>query len=143
MGLIDERWLRMFGEDELQQVISGTQGCSLDVEDLKRNTQYSNCNGARDKLVMDFFQALKAMNSEQQLLVLRFVTSCSRPPLLGFAHLVPPFTVHKVQIRSDSEKLPTASTCFNILKLPTYSNWKVMKQKLEFVIEQGAGFELD
>ena len=43
---------------------------------------------------------------------------------------------YQVAIRSDTEKLPTASTCFNTLKLPTYSSWKVMKTKLEYVITQ-------
>lgn len=141
--LVDERWLRIFNEDELQQVISGTRGFSLDLEDLQRHTQLSNCSGPKDKLIVDLFSALRAMDSEHRKRLLRFVTSCSRTPLLGFGHLVPPFTVHKVPIRSDSERLPTASTCFNTLKLPTYSNWKVMKQKLEFVVSQSAGFELD
>merc|ERR1712046_531078 len=116
---------------------------SLDVEDLRQHTKLSNCSGPRDKLVVDFFTALRSMEPEQLVALLRFVTSCSRTPLLGFGHLVPPFTIHKVPIRNDSEKLPTASTCFNTLKLPTYSSWKVMKQKLEFACEQGAGFELE
>jgi len=141
--LIDERWLRMFGEDELQQVISGSGGSDVDLEDLRQNMNLSNCSGSKDRLIVDFFSALKAMKPKQHMLLLRFVTSCSRVPLLGFKHLQPPFTVCKVPIRSDAEKLPTSSTCFNTLKLPTYSSWKVMKQKLEFVIEQGAGFELD
>ncbi|CAE7330384.1 UPL6 [Symbiodinium natans] len=134
--LVDERWLRMFSEDELQQVVSGSSSGSLNVDDLQRHTQLSNCSGPRDRLVLDFFAALKAMSPQHQTKLLRFVTSCSRAPLLGFSHLQPPFTVHKVHIRSDGEKLPTASTCFNTLKLPTYSSWKVMKQKLEFVIVQ-------
>ena len=29
--------------------------------------------------------------------LLRFVTSCSRCPLLGFSHLQPPFTLHKAR----------------------------------------------
>jgi len=141
--LVDEKWLRMFGEDELQQVISGAQGGNIDIEDLQRHTQYSNCSGPKDRFVVDFWNALKAMSPEHRVRLLRFVTSCSRTPLLGFGHLVPPFTVHKVQVHNDKEKLPTASTCFNTLKLPTYSNWKVMKQKLEFVAESGSGFDLD
>lgn len=141
--LIDEKWLRILSEGELQQVISGSTGGTLDVDDLQRHTEVSNCSGPRDRLVKDFFTALRAMEPQQQVKVLRFVTSCSRAPLLGFSHLQPPFTIYKVHIRNDSEKLPTASTCFNTLKLPTYSSWKIMKQKLEFVIVQDAGFELD
>jgi len=141
--LLDERWLRMFGEEELQQVISGASGASgLDVEDLRRHTQYSNC-GPKDRFSLDFFRALSAMGPQQRNGVLRFATSCSRTPLLGFSHLIPPFTLHKVHVRSDAEKLPTSSTCFNTLKLPAYSGWKVAKAKLEFVVAQGAGFELD
>merc|ERR1711957_228176 len=118
----------MFGEDELQKVISGTRGeGGVDVADLEKHTQYSNCSGPRDSFVVGFWQAMKAMSPENRMKVLRFVTSCSRTPLLGFAHLQPPFTLHKVSIRGDGEKLPSASTCFNALKLPTYSSWKVTK----------------
>ena len=39
-------------------------------------------------------------------------------------------------------KLPSASTCFNTLKLPTYSSEKVMKKKIIMSITSGAGFEL-
>eukprot|EP00439_Symbiodinium_sp_Y106_P064287 s323_g10.t1 len=80
--LIDERWLRMFSEDELQQVISGSSSGSLNVDDLQRHTQLSNCSGSRDRLVLDFFTAVKAMSPQHQTKLLRFVTSCSRAPLV-------------------------------------------------------------
>jgi hypothetical protein len=32
---------------------------------------------------------------------LQFVTSCSKPPLLGFAHLEPPFSVRCVEVSDD------------------------------------------
>lgn len=35
------------------------------------------------------------------LFVLQFVTSCSKPPLLGFAHLEPPFSVRCVECNDD------------------------------------------
>ena len=33
--------------------------------------------------------------------ILQFVTSCSKPPLLGFAHLEPPFSVRCVECNDD------------------------------------------
>ena len=78
----------------------------------------------------------------QQADLLRFVTSCERPPPLGFASMNPPFTLQRVFVLRDGEKLPTESTCFNTLKLPTYSNEKVMKERLLYAIQAGAGFEL-
>lgn len=77
----------MFGEEELQQIISGSAGNDMDVEDLQRHTQYSNC-GPRDRFSVDFFKAVSAMRPEQRVALLRFATSCSRTPLLGFSHLV-------------------------------------------------------
>jgi len=41
-----------------------------------------------------------------------------------------------------NEKLPTASTCFNTLRLPAYSNAKIMKEKVVYAINSNAGFEL-
>lgn len=39
-------------------------------------------------------------------LVLQFVTSCSRPPLLGFAYLKPPFSIRCVEVSDDQVLLP-------------------------------------
>jgi hypothetical protein len=42
----------------------------------------------------------------------------------------------------DESALPTASTCFNLLKLPPYKTKKTMEQKILLAIEAGTGFEL-
>jgi hypothetical protein len=54
----------------------------------------------------------------------------------------PPFTIQRVGIMRDAGKLPTESTCFNTLKLPTYSSEKVLQEKLIYAINSGAGFDL-
>ena len=78
-----------------------------------------------DRTVRRFWSVLGAMNDKEKAALLRFVTSCERPPPLGFESMQPPFCLHRVGVRSDAERLPTASTCFNTLKLPTYSSEKV------------------
>ena len=70
---------------------------------------------------------------------MKFVTACERGPSLGFAALEPPFTIRKIP---DSDKLPSASTCFNTLKLPSYSSEKVLRERLLTSIHSGAGFDL-
>jgi len=42
----------------------------------------------------------------------------------------------------DVARLPSASTCFNVLKLPNYKRSTTMKDKLKYAIKSGAGFEL-
>jgi hypothetical protein len=42
----------------------------------------------------------------------------------------------------DVDRLPTASTCYNMLKLPTYKRASTVRAKLKYAISSGAGFEL-
>lgn len=137
--LIPSNWLSMFTPTEMQTIISGTSE-SLDIEDLKAHTRYIDCS-ARDGFVKYFWKTLETFSQEELSLMLRFVTSCPRAPLFGFRNLYPPFTISKVSIDRDDEKLPTAQTCVNTLRLPTYSNWKKTREKLLYSIKSGAGFE--
>ena len=42
----------------------------------------------------------------------------------------------------DEERLPSASTCFNTLKLPAYGKKTTMRAKLLLAITSASGFEL-
>lgn len=91
--------------------------------------------------------------------MLRFATSCSRPPLMGFENLQPPFCIRVLpnpdagrsfsmtSFLSAGDKkarglLPSAATCFNMLKLPEYSSQRVLEEKLRLAIQSGTGFHL-
>ncbi|TTG32351.1 Ubiquitin-protein ligase E3C [Bagarius yarrelli] len=54
--------------------------------------------------------------------------------------LYPPFCIHNAG--SDPERLPTASTCMNLLKLPEFQDQQLMRSKLLYAIESSSGFEL-
>lgn len=89
--------------------------------------------------------ALRSFTPQQQRAFLKFVTSCSRAPLLGFAHLEPRLCVQMaggVLTPGSRERLPTAATCMNLLKLPPYDSEGEMRSKLLYAITAGAGFEL-
>lgn len=68
-----------------------------------------------------------------------------RPPLLGFKYMQPPIAINMrghVGTVSDESALPTASTCFNLLKLPPYQDEQTMLQKLLLAIEGAHTFDL-
>ena len=68
-----------------------------------------------------------------------------RPPLLGFKYMQPPIAINMrghVGTASDESALPTASTCFNLLKLPPYQDEQTMLQKLLLAIEGAQTFDL-
>jgi len=123
-------------------LISGSSQERINLDDLKSNTKYAGGYSPLDVNVFRFWNIVKNMAVKDQHALLRFVTSCERPPPLGFASLNPCFCLQRIQIFSDSDKLPAASTCFNVLKLPTYSSEKVMRQKILESINSGSGFDL-
>ncbi len=134
------RWLQFFSEPELQVLISGST-LSLDLEDLQRHTKYGGGFTPYSATVKKFWKVLGSMTSREHAMLLKFVTGCERPPPLGFESVRPPFTLQCIAINSDESRLPSASTCFNVLKLPTYKSENVMKAKLLLAIST-SGFEL-
>jgi len=121
----------MFNQQEVQILLGGVN-TPIDVQDLKNNTNYGGLFDARHPTILLFWkvrswfevsirldlfvlQVVSSFSVDQKRLLLRFVSSCSRPPLLGFKELVPNFSIRDAG--SDQLRLPTASTCVNLLKV--------------------------
>lgn len=76
-------WLQMFNNKELQVLISGAQ-IPVDVNDLKLHTNYTGGYASDHPTITAFWKVVSEFNDQQKGQLLKFVTSCSRPPLLGF-----------------------------------------------------------
>lgn len=77
-----------------------------------------------------WFWALCAdLTPEQRGLLLRFCTGCSRLGPGGFQSLEPKFSISLVPY-VPSRCLPTAATCFNLLKLPLYPDEKTLRKNV-------------
>ena len=90
-------------------------------------------------------QTLETFTPAQQADWLKFVTACSRAPLLGFSCLHPHISVQMAGSVLDSEtqqRLPSSATCVNLLKLPPYPDGRTMRSKLLLAIENISGFDL-
>ncbi|OMO81957.1 Ubiquitin-protein ligase 7 [Corchorus capsularis] len=148
--LIFPSWLKLFNASEFNQLLSGGDH-DIDVDDLRNNTRYTGGYSEGSRTVKLFWEVMKDFEPKERCMLLKFVTSCSRAPLLGFKYLQPAFTIHKVASDApiwatfggpDVERLPSASTCYNTLKLPTYKWSSTLKAKLRYAINSNAGFEL-
>ncbi|KAK0125387.1 hypothetical protein ONS95_000593 [Cadophora gregata] len=142
--IINPTWLSMFNQSELQTLIGGDSS-EVDVEDLRRNTQYGGIyqigdDGQEHDTVKLFWKVLKELDDADRRKVLKYVTSTPRAPLLGFSQLNPRFSIRDAG--SDEERLPSTSTCVNLLKLPRYSTEATLRQKLLYAVNSGAGFDL-
>ncbi|KAM7120241.1 ubiquitin-protein ligase E3C isoform 5-T5 [Molossus nigricans] len=138
-NVLNLEWLRMFDQQEIQVLISGAQ-VPISLEDLKSFTNYSGGYSADHPVIRVFWRVVEGFSDEEKRKLLKFVTSCSRPPLLGFKELHPAFCIHNGG--PDLERLPTASTCMNLLKLPEFQDEALLRGKLLYAIEGAAGFEL-
>ncbi|KAF2179222.1 hypothetical protein K469DRAFT_304152 [Zopfia rhizophila CBS 207.26] len=143
-SMIQPSWLSMFNQSELQTLIGGTS-TSIDIEDLRRNTQYGGTyvigdDGLEHPTIQLFWQVMKGLSDGERRAVLKFVTSTPRAPLLGFGTLNPRFSIRDAG--GDQERLPSTSTCVNLLKLPMYNDRGVLKEKLLYSVFSGAGFDL-
>jgi ubiquitin-protein ligase E3 C len=142
--MIQPSWLSMFNQSELQTLVSGTR-TQIDVEDLRRSTIYGGTyvigdDGLEHPTIQLFWQIMKDISDDERRAVLKFVTSTPRAPLLGFSTLNPRFSIRDGG--SDQERLPSTSTCVNLLKLPMYKEYKTLKEKLLYSVFSGAGFDL-
>jgi ubiquitin-protein ligase E3 C len=79
--IIDPRWLRMFNQQELQVLLGGTDA-PVDVEDLRQNASYGGLYDDHQPTIELFWQVVASFDQNERRKLLRFVTSCSRPPLL-------------------------------------------------------------
>ncbi|CBZ50254.1 hypothetical protein NCLIV_007280 [Neospora caninum Liverpool] len=136
--VIPVKWLKMFSPAELQLLISGSP-LGFDVADLRAHANFTGGFEASSPTIGWLWDTLEEMSSEERSKFLMFVTSCSRPPLLGFRNLHPSFTVHRVPER---HRLPTSSTCVNLLKLPPYESKAILRERLMEAIEGAEGFGL-
>jgi ubiquitin-protein ligase E3 C len=137
--MIDPKWLRMFNQQELQVLLGGVN-TPIDLNDLQKNTNYGGLYDDKEPTILAFWRVVEGFDSEQRRALLRFVTSVGRPPLLGFSGLVPKFCIRDGG--EDENRLPSSSTCVNLLKLPRYKSERVLRQKLLQAIYSGAGFDL-
>ncbi|XP_018332140.1 ubiquitin-protein ligase E3B isoform X2 [Agrilus planipennis] len=163
-SIISPEWLSLFSTPELQRLISG-DNVPLDLKDLRKHTQYYGGFHDSHRVVNWLWDILdKDFSDEEKGMFLKFVTSCSKPPLLGFAHLEPPFSIRCVEVGDDEDtgdtigsvirgfftirkkdpqnRLPTSSTCFNLLKLPNYQKKSTLREKLRYAVSCNTGFEL-
>jgi len=141
--IISPEVLRMFNQHELQTIISGNPG-GIDISDMRSHTQYTGGYHDEHPVVDRFWKVVASFAPEQQRKLLMFITSCSRPPLLGFVNLHPNFCIARANPNTDNIDawLPTSSTCMNLLKLPPYSSEEKMKERISYAINAKAGFEL-
>ena len=142
--IVSPSWLSMFNQSELQTLVGGTS-TEVNIPDLRANTQYGGIyatgdDGLEHPSIQLFWKVMQNLEDSEKKKVLKFVTSTPRAPLLGFGNLNPRFSIR--DSGGDQTRLPSTSTCVNLLKLPIYRDENTLRERLLYSVNSGAGFNL-
>jgi len=135
--IINTSWLQMFDENELFKLICGTEESDevFSIEDMRKNTVYGEPYHDKHPTIENFWKAVESFSPTQKRQLLKFITSSPRPPLLGFQYLDQKIAIRMSSSDEGLDRLPTSSTCVNLLKLPNYKDYNTLREKLLKAIE--------
>jgi alpha-tubulin suppressor-like RCC1 family protein len=127
--------LQMLQPEELELLVTGTP--HLDFRQLERVTVYDGGFSAEDPTIKNLWSVIHSFSDEYKRKLLLFVTGSAKAPIGGLSNLA-----FKVQRNgaADSNSLPQAATCFNVLLLPPYPTLEKLKERLETAILETEGF---
>ncbi|CCW70118.1 unnamed protein product [Phytomonas sp. Hart1] len=120
--------LQAFRWQKVRLLICGTQKLSFEAFRNECDIQLPS----RESQM--FLSVLESISDEDRQLLLRFTTGQSRLPIKSCI---------KVQHNGSKNSLPTSSTCFFLLRLPSYSSEELMKERLLYAIRQCSTIDAD
>lgn len=129
--------LQMCRPEELERLLCGHDN-DYDFQELEDITLYDDGYHPSHPTILSFWRIAHAFNLVQKRRLLTFVTASDRIPLKGFSALT--FVIQRNG--PDSDRLPTALTCFGRLLLPEYSSEDKLRERLVTAIENSKGFGL-
>jgi ubiquitin-protein ligase E3 A len=131
-------FLQLLRAEDLQRIINGSGEESIDTTELERVTRYERGLSANHPLIVAFWQIVHSLSDDEKRHFMSFATGSDRIPIGGISSMQ--FVIRHAG--GDTDRLPTASTCFNILHLPHYKTTAKLREKLLVAISNAEGFGL-
>ena len=118
-------------------MVCGTS--TLNFEDLQSAAHYVDGYAEDSQIVIWLWEIIhKDMTDFQRKQFLQFTTGCDRAPVSGLKTL----PIYVGRQGPDTDRLPTAHTCFNHLLIPEYDSKDKLRIKLVSAIQNSEGFGL-
>lgn len=99
-------------------------------------TEYDGGYTADSQIIKDFWLIVHDLPLEDKRKLLQFATGSDRVPVGGLIRL----KLIIARNGPDSDRLPTAHTCFNVLLLPEYETKEKLNDRLLKAINYAKGF---
>ncbi|KAL5012275.1 hypothetical protein ScPMuIL_010826 [Solemya velum] len=124
----------LFRPDEIELLVCGSE--HFDFNALEETTEYDGGFTVDSPVIRHFWEILHDFPEEQKRQWLQFTTGSDRVPIGGLSKLKLIITRNG----PDSDRLPTAHTCFNVLLLPDYCSKEKLRERLLKAITYSKGF---
>ncbi|KAG0432736.1 hypothetical protein HPB47_020562, partial [Ixodes persulcatus] len=124
----------LFRPEEVELLVCGSK--NFDFNALEESTEYDGGYCANTPIIRHFWELVHEFSQEQKRKLLQFATGSDRVPVGGLSKLKLVVARHG----TDSDRLPTAHTCFNVLLLPEYSSKEKLEDRLLKAINYSKGF---
>ncbi|XP_071955318.1 probable E3 ubiquitin-protein ligase HECTD2 [Antedon mediterranea] len=128
--------LKLFQAEETELLVCGNP--DLDFIALESCTTYEDGFTRHHRTIKAFWSVVHSLDETQKKKLLNFITGSDRVPVKGLSSL--PIVIQRHG--PDSDRLPTAMTCFNRLLLPSYASKDKLRNRLTIALENGKGFGL-
>lgn len=131
----DESPIKMlFHPEEIELLVCGCK--QFDFEALESATEYDGGYTKDTQVIRNFWEVIQEFTLEQKRQWLQFTTGSDRVPIGGLSKL----RLIIARNGSDSDRLPTSHTCFNVLLLPEYRTKEKLLERLLKAITYSKGF---
>ncbi|KAL7303182.1 hypothetical protein TKK_0004385 [Trichogramma kaykai] len=124
----------LFRPEEIEQLVCGSK--VFDFTELEAATEYDGGYTAESDTIRNFWTVAHALSAENQRRLLQFTTGSDRVPVGGLSRLKLVIARHG----EDTDRLPIAHTCFNVLLLPDYCTLEKLQDRLLKAINYSKGF---
>ena len=132
--------LYLFRPEEIELLVRGSEE-PLDIPSLRAVAIYENWPSSqpdKESVVSWFWEFFASLSSKNQRKMLSFITGTDRIPAMGATNLV----IRLVCLGQDSDRFPTARTCFNMVALYRYRTRERLESKLWRAVCESEGFGL-
>eukprot|EP00092_Neocalanus_flemingeri_P033110 GFUD01036005.1.p1 GENE.GFUD01036005.1~~GFUD01036005.1.p1 ORF type:complete len:1046 (+),score=311.60 GFUD01036005.1:157-3294(+) len=135
LKVVSSRVLQLFHPQELMALVVGNE--NYDWELLEELCEYKEGYTKDHETIVYFWEVFRELSDENKRKFLLFLTGSDRIPIAGMTSLK-----IAIQMTKDTNFLPVAHTCFNLLDLPDYGTKEKLRYKLLQAIQCTKGFGL-
>ncbi|KAK2736637.1 putative E3 ubiquitin-protein ligase [Onygenales sp. PD_40] len=132
--------MHLFRPEEIELLVRGSDE-PLDIPSLQAVAIYEHWhtdNPEREPVVNWFWDFFTRSSPQNQRKILSFITGSDRIPAMGATNLM----IRLVCLGQDSDRFPTARTCFNMVALYRYRSRQKLEEKLWRAVVDSEGFGL-